>query len=290
MAGSYGETTRLAVGSADPVDREIEFVGETLKKTQVFGNFNGCRGTRAHHVTRTRLTREPVGGTIQMTPNPVELAWWLQRILGGSPSGTNYPFAETIPTFAVTKTDGVEVLTYEDVAASRATFRATPGQALALDVDCVGRTEKADTFPSLSVDNGSPFVMSDLTLTVDAQTLITNNFTLVFDNRVNADRYFNALALASADATDRVVTLSLDVPYTTANTAGLVDGSGATGVAATATFTNGTVSLAFEFPAFQFPRVVPDSARGREKVVTLAGQCFRTAAAAECTITLDSTP
>jgi hypothetical protein len=292
MAGVFGYQAKFGVGSANPVTVAMDIQSEGLVLVEEFADLNGLRGTRSRHKNRRRVARQHVGGPVVIYPTPVELVFWLQYIMGGTPSAGVYGLAEALPTFYATSDRIQKVFTYAGCAVDRATLSARSGEALMLTLDVVGQTEavgNAGTFPALTIDETTqPFIFSDLALVINGQTYLCRELSLTVDNAIDKDRFLNSLTLSSVQATDRHITLATNLPYGDASAA---YGAGAAGVAATATFTNGGTSLLLSMPALQWGKASPVAGGRQEIFLPINAQAMESAAALdELVATLDSTP
>lgn len=291
MAPGYAFAAQLGIGAADPVDTRFDFQSETLGLHERIAYLGGLRGTRSKPNERNRVAERRVSGGISLQPNAAELAALLPWIFGAVASGTTYALADTLPYRYVTKDCVTKVFTYSYCLVNRATFRASQGTALALDLDIVGVDEtvgNAASFPSLSIDTATgPFMLQDLAMTIAGSTYQCKDWTLVIDNHVDADRLLNSQTLSSAyQAQERDITFRTMLPY---GDASAVYNAGSAGAAVVATFTNGTVSCAFSMVKVAFPRETPTTPPRGEFMLPIAGQAFSSGATKELITTLDST-
>lgn len=202
------------------------------------------RGTRSHSVERNLESIKRVGGQLVMQPNVVELGLLLPWIFGAAGSGAGtvtYALADTIPTRYVHIDRVAKVFEYAGVGVDSATFRASQGEPLELELDCIGQTETVDnagTFPALSIDlTTRPWMFHNLVLSIAGTTYNTRDFTCTVNNHIDRERFFNSQTLTAVNAMDRDITISATLPYGDA-TAVYTSGMAAGGVAAVATFTN----------------------------------------------------
>jgi tail tube protein len=290
MSGALGVQAKLGMGAASPVTEPYEFLTDNLRLEQTIADLSAIRGTRSHPKERSRETQRTVTGNITMNPTPVELTTLLPRILGAAAVGTTFSLAETLPEFFVTSDRVTKVLTFNGCKVNRATFRATVGGPLELDMEIFGKDEAvgaAGSFPALSIDVASPpFILADLALTLAGVPYKCDQWEMMVDNTLEV-RYANSLTPTEINETDRQVTMTTRIPYVDGGT---LYGSGSAGVAATAVFTNGAVSITFTLPAFIFPKASPVVDGRGEEWLPIAGPCRKSGATAELTVTLDSTP
>ena len=291
MAAAQGFASRLGIHTADPVTVEYEFIRESLVLTEEFVESEGIRGTRSHPKEAVRQGVRRVGGSIEMRPNPVQLAVLLPHILGLAASGTTFALGDTFSDLYITIDRVLKVFTYSGCKIDKCRFKGGPGQPLNMTLDILGIDESvgnAGTFPSLSIDLTTSFFMfSDLAMTIAGDTVLCKDFDLLIDNNLDPERIFNALVRTSIPAQDRMVTFTTSVPY---GDYSAKYGTGVAGVAVVGTFTNGATSLVFTMPAVQFPRVSPQVDGKSEIMLSLTGMARKSSSTAELTLTLDSTP
>lgn len=292
MAGYWGYVSQLGIGTADPVDTRYDYLSENLQCVEEFVDTGGLRGTRSHVIERVRAGMRRIQGTITMQPTAVELAALLPWILGAAASGTTFALADTLTSRYVTVDRGGKVFTYSGCLIDSATFRCGQGQPLQLVLNVVGSDEavaNAGTFPALSIDVATnAFMMTDLAISIASTAYNSREFELTIENNVDKERFFNSQTLSTGTkAMDRHVRTRLSLPYGDATA---VYNTGAGGVAMTATFTNGLVSLLLSMVKVAFPRRSPTVPGRQEIMVPLEGIAYRSAATLELVATLDSTP
>ncbi len=293
MSASMGVQAKLGMGSASPVTEAYEFIRDTLALEQSILDASGIRGTRSHPKERCRENQRVVRGQIELNPTPAEIANLLPRILGGSGTGGPPPTfspTETLPAFYVTSDRVTKVLTYNGCVVDKATFRATTGSPLSLILDLVGVDETvgaAGTFPALTLDEtAAPYILPDLALVIGGNTYLTDDIEIVIDNALEV-RFGNSLIATSINPTDRNITVTTRVPY---GDAGTLYGSGASGLASTATFTNGTVSMLFTFAALVFGKNSPVVDSRGEIWAPINAKAYKSGSTSELVVTNDSTP
>ena len=141
---------------------------------------------------------------------------------------------------------------------SRAVFTATQGQPLNLSLEIEAGTETvaaASGFPAITPSNTAPYIISDGVLTIGGTAYSFSQVTLTIDNVVDADRFLNSTTRSEIPATDRIITLSATLPYTSSEVA-LYD-LAVGGLSASLAWTNGGYSTTFTFPRIQIPAESP---------------------------------
>lgn len=292
----YGVCTQLGIDTTNPVAQRFMFQDCGLEMDEETIWAGGLPGTREKDIGRQRNGIRRVQGPLIFQPNALEMQKLLPWLLGGTPSGSTYPLAETIPDRYVTAdrsnalfggSDG-KVFTYNNAKANRGTFEAGQGEPLKLTIDCVAADETVannGTFPALSIDEATtPWMMFDAAITIGGVSYSSKEIRLTVDNHLDLDRFFNSPTLSTnANAKDRDIGVSLMLPYGDATA---VYGSGNAGVAIVITFTNGLDVLTFTMSKVVFPRKGPHI-RGREEVmVAVEGQARSNGATASLATTL----
>lgn len=292
MAAAMGNLSQFAIGASDPVSQRLDARNVSIAAIQEMPDFSGMRGTRSRGSERVRESIKRCNGSAEFVPTAVELSYLLPWILGGTVSGTTYPLGDSMPERYVTVDRVHKVHTYNGVKVDKGTFSAKSGDALHCQVDMVGKDEtqaNAGTFPSLTLDSTTkPFMLHDLSLTVDGNTVYSDGIMVAIDNKLNKDRFLNSITLTEVTSTDRLVNVQLTIPY---GDSGSIYPTTAAGVPVVMTFTNGTVSVAFTFAKVVFKREAP-TIRGRndEIMLVLNGEAKKSGSDLEVVVTLDSTP
>jgi hypothetical protein len=270
-APSVGTLTKFAAGAANPPSAAYEYKDTfTLGKHGTVLSTDGIRGTRSHPVERTRTGTYTVSGQIVMEPGPVDLDFWLQQIMGGSPSGSGtvtYPVAETVPAFYVGIDRIAAMYLYSGCKVDKATFRGHSGSLVEMTLNIEALTETAGSISGLSAlvpSLGSPYVFMDATLTIGGTSYQFMDFELTIDNRLKKDRFVNSVSRTDLPELDRMVSLNLGLPFTS-DTLTKYD-LNATSAAVVLTFTNGSFVLTATMPAVQWP-TEPINTPGREDVL-----------------------
>lgn len=306
-AASMGHQTRLGTisetvyGTAPgPVSEAFVFVSESITKKGKIVERTGLRGTRSHVADDTRVGPYTVGGQLVIEPTPEDLALWLPRILGGTPTGSSpktYPLAETLPSFTMSIDRVAKVFTYSGCKVSRATFHGAQGGLLRLSLDIVAQSESlaaAGTFPSLAPNNGPPYIFSDVTLSLAAAAREVKQFDLVVDNAIATDRFMNSLTITSAPEGDRTIALRTLHAWASANSD--LYAQALAGAAGTLQWTNALggspptgYQTTFSFATLQVPDHSPNVPSRGEFFLNLDMLARKVGSTAELVVTHDST-
>lgn len=297
MAASLGVLGQFGIGTANPVTQRLNYASEDFKRKDEVINGNGLRGTREEDAELHRDSIQRVAGPASFIPTALEWSYLLQWILGGTPSGNSYGLADTIPTRYVTIDRKVKVFTYAGVGVNRATFKASRGTALTLDLDLIGISStvgNTGTFPALTLDvSTKPFIFSDLVISVGGTTVSVAEFNMTVDNKIDADRYFNGLNLSAVNALDREIRFSTSLPYGDHESIRAAMNAGNNGLAVVGTFTNGNTSMIFTMPGVIIPMMEPGTPGRVEIMLPVEGKACRVGGSAgtpSLAITLDSVP
>lgn len=282
----------------DSSSERYEFLRESFgaKKT-ILGN-EGIRGTRSEDVNRSRYGQEDVTGTIVLQPSPADLDLWLPRILGDPESTDTFALAETLPAFAVMFDRVAKVFTYTDCKVNKATFRASQGGVLELELDLIGKSfsiGNAGTAPSVSLGTDpedQPYVLSDAAFTLAGSARETSSFELVIDNLLNA-RFTNSNNATSITPQGRMVTLKTKHPYTSDETdlleQALYGAAGTIVLTPTGGGMSG-VSTTFTFGRLQVPDTHPGVPGKSEIMLDLDMVARMTGSTRELVVTHDPVP
>lgn len=288
-----GAQGKLAFGaSSGAIDKRIQFLRESLTLNSNIYSPDGINGTRDHLDERTGENIRHVSGGWDCEPNPAELSWMLPYILGGTPSGTNYPLAEALSSFAVAVDRVAKVFTYVGLYISTATFKASVGGALSLSIEVMGEDESignAGTFPSLNLNvaNGRPFMLRDLAVTVGGTAYPFMDWTMTINNMLEMRHSGGSLTPTSITPRDRSITVALESPY---GDAYALYGVQLPGAAVIATFTSGSQSLVFNTPALQYPKKTPNISGKNAIRMPIQGTAYKKSASATLVTTLTVTP
>lgn len=285
-----------AVSDFDSGSEQYEFLSESMMMRETHVDSLGHRGTRSRVKDHVRVGLKEVGGQVSMCLTPVELDAWLPRILGASENADSFALAESLSSqsFGMLFDRGAERFVYSGCLVSRAVFAGSPGQLVTCTLDIIGKgtsggvsTSWPGTIPA--IDTGQPYVFGDLTfaLGADASADEMLGFRLTIDNFVQR-RWANSVNAVEVYASDRLITLEVDVPFT----ADEVDlfAQSVSGNTGTLTLTNGNQSTLFTFANLKVPNEDPITGqRGGEMTGTLRMVAYMSGSDRELVVTHDST-
>lgn len=294
MTVKAGVASRIAIGDATTAMTLISFDSESLQETRGVIVNNGIRGTRAHYIERVRNGDIAVGGNLTFTPQSNEWAYLLPKILGGTPSGTTYPLAETLSGFILDKEYASgDVHRFPALYVNQATISGSAGSAITLSLDLLGTGSitTGATFASggaLTDNTANDFFVhsdSDGAFILGGSTIPLNSFEIVINNAIEL-RKVNSRTATAATATDRLITVNFSVPYGDATFSTFTDAD----VTGSLTLSALAQSLGISFAGIRFNQASPTIGGRGETLYSLPGQAMRTSSAGEVSVTLDSTP
>jgi hypothetical protein len=289
-----GTAGPLAYTSAN--NAEIyEFVSEDIQATRQVLDTGGIRGSRSMPKERARTGIRAVQGTITLHPSPADLDKWLPRILGADESADTFELGDTFTDFGILIDRDTDIHEYNWCKVTRADFRSQPNGFLEMTLTIIGRDETLSVAapapaPTLSTaSNAAPYVFHDCS--GNAQ-LPSGTSREIFDIAISIDnfmdaRFVNAVTATSVCPTDRLVTISTTTPYDSdeSDLFRQTDDHGPAFVK----FTNGNMSLRFDFASIQGPDQTP-IVGGKTEIVLRNDWVARSSAATlELVVTNDST-
>lgn len=272
----------------------LDIQTQDVALAQAFDDLNGTKGTIGHHNSRVRLGVRRVGGPLSLFPSANDLAFFLPKILGGTPVGTAYGLAESPQSFSLWKVDEDAAIKYATCVVDSATFSSGQGQGLRLDLDIVAQDEDdsaaAATFPALALGEtlaDQPFVHTDSegAATVNGVVYDVPDVTVAISWVIDRDAYRNRMTLAHLRPQDRVVTWSERVPGSWAVVRGLAGGAA---VPLGVSYTNGAVSFGLASPLVRLDRRTPGGGGRGEVFYPITGRAYRSNAAPEISAVLDN--
>lgn len=258
----------------------VEFSSESLARNEVLIDTAGIIGSRFHPSERVVQGQSSFGGSITLPgPNHTEITALLPYILG---SGS--VLTETLTDFTTEVERGAQKFSYANCKIGSATFSATVGGplSLSLNIQALSETMTTATIATALSVSGGPYILSELTLTLGGTEYKTDTFQLTINHALEA-KYFNSRTPTRLNETDCAVSWGLSVPWLS-NSAlyGLAVG----GVAAVATFNNGTNTIEFSSSKLQVPRQSPVNQGRGEIMLPLQGIARKSGSTLPLVVTL----
>jgi hypothetical protein len=290
----YPFAAQLGIGSSTPVGTRLDFASCGVVLAEQILDFNGLRGTRSRDISRTRVGPRRVHGPISFeSPTRTEWTALLPWLFGAAGSSGNYSLGDSLASQAqYVVVDRVEkVFTYNGCMPDTGAIRSSQNGPVSLDLQIIGIDETvgaSGSFPALSIDTASaPFIHTDSAgaITIGGTAYPVRTFSTEIRNFVDANRFFNSQILsANANAMDRQIAVSLEMPYKEANA---VYGIGNSGVAIIVTYTNGAHSMTLTFANVAFGRDTPPTpSRDNEEMLVVHGVAYASGATKELVVAI----
>ena len=273
----YARLAATAIGATTPINLALAPVAFSpgCMVEQLDTTADKMLGTRTHSVSGSVDNLIRVRPSASFKPSVSEWGSLLQWVMCGTPSGTSYPLGDRECDRTLAFDDTQRLWTVANVAVNTATFAASAGGPLTLDVDCVGvnyAVGLSSAFPTgLSFPVGPPLMMVGLSVTIGSTTAVPcRSVRLTVNNDLDADRYFFGAVISGAVAQDRTVEVELEIPYGLSATFWAA-GAGAGGVSVTLAFTRGAQSLTFTMPTVRAVAPPPQTRTPAETFVSWTG-------------------
>ena len=231
---------------ANPTTQMFEFQSETIGTQQQLSSEAGTRGTLEEPDYRVREEQRFISGSVELQPTPIELDKLIPLFTGATKvnDATAMVPTDPLPAFTVQVDRGTaKVYTYTGCKAETVTISATAGSPMKFQMDIKGQDvaqTNAGTFPALSPDTGSPFILADLALTIGGTTYPCNSFSMTYKNELEL-YYANSVTPTRINQVSRSVMWDLELPA--GDAIAIWGASAASAVAVQATFTNGNTFL-----------------------------------------------
>lgn len=287
-AGSTTYTTRIAA---------LNF---GLKATTNYAKDEGNNGRLWSRDEDFVIDKTAVAGPVSFNPRPNQLRTILPLILGGSFSSNVIKASALCPFYRVGHLDSTveQVYNYIDCITSKATFSSSSAQGgmlnLAMDVEaCQNSRGAVGTWPTLALSTQQPFVHSQSTLTINSVDYRVSDASVVIDNQLIVDQYFNSRYRTDMPQDGQMIQLTHTSPFDNSDDLELLDLTGS--VSGSLVYTAGTMSVTFTFPALRLIPSEPDiGGRGQRVTNSYTWEAVLEAGSddTDCplTITLDDTP
>lgn len=289
-----GHQCALALGDSGTPDEPFAFVSCGLKKTGSIVKSQGARGTRSRDSTQSRPGTYAPGGIVRMNPTPAELVTLLPRILGGTPSGTSYPLAETVPEFVAWQRFGsAGYAKYAGCKVNKGTFRSAKGGMLEVELDIQAKTytwvDGVTDWPSLTLDADDAFMHQEAAVTLLSAARPVDSVEVAVDNSLVLDRFFNSTTRQSLPEQDRIVTVTINNPFSS-DDLDLLEQAQADWAAGSVVYTNGDYSLSLALAKLIGQDSTPEiTGRTAQTMYNLTYNAEASGSTKELVVTLDST-
>lgn len=255
-------------------------------------------GTLQENSERARRGPGVYAGVVTFPINPGDMVTLLPLFLGGTPSGTTFPYADTLPVFGILISKVTKVYEYINGYVNRVMVtgeQSMPGQKgpnwLMMAVEMFFADEVEATFPEAlnfgTTTAYTDFVFEDLTMTVLGASRRPKKFSLLIHRHLDP-RYVNSVKPRLFCPSRFSCVLNAKFPFDDDHDD--LHNQALAGAAGSLAFTNGTISTTFNFGNLQAPPNTPEN-RGKTEIdqdLTLVARKLLTTDA--LTVVNDSTP
>jgi hypothetical protein len=286
-------------GTFGASSERVDFVYETLSTKRGLNRSGRITGTRSRYQGAVRSKSYMVQGVIALQPGPATMSQWLPRILGGTPSGTNFPLGEVLPEVDVLVERENGVFRYNKLQVAQGILRGTTvnggdgDELIDMMILLIGKEEviNGESWPSDAPEIGdtvehSPYTHWEGSLNLSGSARDYDKFNLMIDNVLDV-KFRNSRTPKCIRSTDRQVKLETVNPFltTTLSTALALNETPNSGALS---FTQGNMSTTFAFPALRNVFETPTT-RGRDEIpLAFQLEAYRTAASPELVVTHDA--
>lgn len=206
-------------------------------KKQLHTERDGLRGTVQAHSDDVRQSFYTVGGPIVLEPSPAELAA-LAALAISTANG------DVLTEFSVVVDRDYSVTTYEGCKIDTFSLKGQPGAPCELTIEVFGKT--ANTTGTVTAPaSAAPYILDDVTLTLQSNSREIADFTLTINNNLVKDHVMNASTVTHVPEGPRVVALQTSVDYHGDNSTLL--NQAITGAAGSLLLNDGSTSHLFSF-------------------------------------------
>ena len=291
----YARLAASAIGSVSPINQALAPTAFSpgCAIEQMDTTSDKMLGTRTHSISGSVDNLVRVRPSASFKPAVAEWSSLLQWCLHGVPTGSTtltYPLADRENDLILVFDDTQRLWTMNNVAVNTATFAASAGGPLTLDVDCVGvsyTVGASSGFPAgLTFPVGPPFMMTGLSVTIGGTTAVPcKSAQLVVHNDLDSERFYFGATISGAVAQDRTVEVTLEIPYGL-SAAIWAAGAGSGGVAVTLTFTRNAQTLVFTLPTVRAVAPPPQTRTPAETFISWTGLALSDTTNAELSVAL----
>lgn len=294
MAESYGHQCSMCVDSVAPIDTgstPIIFDSETLSAAYEIVSENGITGSRSQKAERVREGAGIISGDINLSFTPTSMAFFLQYAMGGTPSGTSFTLAETLPSFELCIDKKAKVITYSGCKIGKMVIRGSKSSPMVKATLSIMATSasvgNSGTFPALTMPTDPCYMFWDGVLTCQSASRQHSDIEIVIDNVLQANES-NEQVASEFNPTDRIITVNGTSPFNSTEID--IFNQAVAGAAGTYVLTNGNYSTTFTFGNLKAKRNHPGIAGKTSRVpLKLEMQAFMTGSTRELAVTHDST-
>lgn len=239
--------------ASDDATLEVEFLSCDLRAVGQHVQSPGIRGTRSYNSESVAEGVVNVSGNLAIEPRHDNLVLLCELILGGTAASGVVGLANVLPTFNVNFAKVIDAYRYSGCKISQAVWRSTVNQPLNLTLSVEGLSETPGVaFPAIgnTLSTKRLFMHHDLTFTLGGIAYQVEEFAITVNNAIDP-RHRNSKNRVSLPETDRIVNVMATLPHTADEAA--LQSFALGGASATASWSDGTNSLTFDFSRLQSP-------------------------------------
>lgn len=276
----------------------LRYFRESIRYVGVIDVPDTINGTLQENSERARRGPGVYAGIVTFPVNPADMVTLLPLFMGGSPTGTSFPYAETVPTFGILIDKITDVFEYPNGVVNRILIhgkQTMPGQQqpnwLTMAVEMLFKDEVTGVeFPDLAYGTTAgytDFVFEDSALTVLGSARKPKEFSLLI-HRHQWARYVNSVKPTTFCPSRFSAILNARFPYDDDHDD--LHNQALAGAAGSLAFTNGTISTTFNFGNLQAPPKTPDTPGKTEIDIDLTLVARKLGSTDAVAVVNDSTP
>jgi hypothetical protein len=198
--------------------------------------------------------------------------------------GASTTLAETLPDCTIVIGRDHDTWTYANCKVDVARISGRQGENLRVSLDVVAKTGSATGTAPAEPETATPFIFSDVAMTLQGGARQVSEFELVINNALVRDRFMNNRDVTEIPEGDRIVTLRTVHPFGANSAAGTdLYNQGLAGAAGTLVLT-GAGNRTFSFTRLQVPAEDPTVAGRGEIPLVLNMVCRGNGATDEFTV------
>lgn len=291
----------FSASSGTTLVNRIAALGFGLRSTTNYAKDEGVNGAIHSRTEDYVIDKTMVSGPVSFNVRPSDMRWALPLILGTAFSTNTIKSGAPCPFFRCGQLDSVvaTMFTYIDCIVGKATFSSSDAMGsvlqLALDIEAASSVQAAAAgWPVMTLATQQPLVHSASTLTINGNTRRIKDVSVVIDNQLMTDQFFNSRYREDFPSDGQMIQLIHTSPFDDANDLAFTNLTG--DISAALVYTAPGLSMTFTFPALRYIAPEPEvGGKGSRSMLQCTWEaCLPTAAVlgtdSAMTITLDDTP
>jgi hypothetical protein len=246
----------------------LRYYRENLKFRGRIVHPNTITGSLQENSERARQSAGVYRGIVTFPINPADMVTLLPLVLGGTPAGTTFPYAETVPTFGCLVDKVSQVFQYVNGVANRMIIHGVQGGPegappfITCAIEMIFKDENGGqtwdaALTSLPVTAAyTDFIFSDTTITLLGVSRTPKEFSLLIDRHIDP-RYVASTKPTLLCPADFTCVMQARFPFDADHQD--LHGYPLAGQAGSLALTNGTISTTFNFGCLQTPDETPEN-------------------------------